>query len=988
MLLIFLAPHPRAFPRFASRRRPRFFRVATQALADPRSAPSGTPSAVEISRALPSQALMAQSLRADLVGRAAALGDPAPPPPPPRDGPAVAVHSARGGGALRAAAPRRGGSGGVGARGVRPSTAAASLGSVGRGASPRAGGGGGVGGGGGGVASGGDEAGYTAKRLKELEAEMAQLRATIDTLYEAQGGAPRGVSPPPVFLREGTVSGAPVSGLRVGDASLSAGAPAESATARAHLAAALHDENMHLASVQSTLSDKHRHDKRVVALQKESMLLQDPSTLAAAASAQYTRDSVENLMQRTAPVAQPLPAPPVVAAVEAGARNRRASMASVHSGGGEGGGGGGGAFAVVRAAALKPLSAAEGVEVATAAAAPVAAAASASAAAGGAAAAGAARAATAPAGARRGADHHPGQVRAAAPAATRPSAAPPLAPAEGDGSGAPPPSPRRALSPAKPSKKELEAQYAGLPGLTKKVAATTVSQTFSFSESKKGIREAKVQEMIDAKRAAEAAAATYKFKAMPIAPATADLGLFNRIMAKQAARREKEHAAKAAYAAAHFMPFTIVTAHCDEHAARQAARRAKEELEAAREREAAVKFKANPMSSNTARPGGMLLGVVKKKAVAVALVGAVAKPKKVVVEKEVTMWLPASEAGRAERCTANARASASLAKLPPRMALAEERTRARGAERAARVAAEEAAARAAGTFHPVPLPAFDRLYERFARSCSEARVRVTSAWKPVETAPFSFDRPEKCAADAARRDVWVREFERSTSRALDVRRRSVAYEQGEDLAGDKRPGSAPPPRAGRKGTLGVNLINEATAALSATRDARARRNSVGASGGGRAVLAAAPPPATMTRSVKLKMAAVQARMREQQEAVFAAELADEAYADVDRAATAKLAPTFQALERARLTDPDTGALLKLSWYMDHVTAAASERRRVFTEETKRRAAMIRERVEAAKANRPLVMCVAFRSHAVAPHPPPSHGFVTPAPPPTQRQAAS
>ena len=453
---------------------------------------------------------------------------------------------------------------------------------------------------------------------------------------------------------------------------------------------------------------------------------------------------------------------------------------------------------------------------------------------------------------------------------------------------------------------------------------------------------------------------------MPIAPATADLGLFQRIMDKQAARRAKEHAAKAAYAAAHFKPFTIVTAHCDEHAARQAARRAKEELELARELEEAARFKANPMSSNTARPAGMLLTTYKKKAVATALVGAVAKPKRVVVEKAITAWLPASEAGRAERTGAQARASAALASLPPRMALAEERTRQRGAERAARLAAEEAAEKAAAAFHPVRAPDFAALQTSFRRSCSEARVRVTSAWKPVVTEPFSFDRPDRMGGDAARRDVWVREFERSTSRALSLRRRSRAYAEGEDLAGDKRPGSAPPPRAGRKGTLGVNPYNEATSALSATRARSAaskRRASVGGEAAAAAAAPSAAPPAAMTRSVKLKMAEVQRQMRAAQEAALEKELADERYADIDRAATAKLAATFAALERERLTKPD-GSMLQLSWRMDHVTAAASESRRDFNERSKQLARVVKERVAAAQANRPLVMCVS------APPPPP------------------
>jgi hypothetical protein len=148
----------------------------------------------------------------------------------------------------------------------------------------------------------------------------------------------------------------------------------------------------------------------------------------------------------------------------------------------------------------------------------------------------------------------------------------------------------------------------------------------------------------------------------------------------------------------------------------------------------------------------------------------------------------------------------------------------------------------------------------------------------------------------------------------------------------------------------------------AARTASQRRPaSAGArAGGGRVPLSKDPPPAAMTKSVRLKMAAVQARLRAAQEAQLAAEQADERYADIDRACSARLGPTFSALERDRLTeyDPHTGAPLgtrQLSWYLDSVTSAAGERAAAFRAASARTAADLRARVAAAQSNRPLVM---------------------------------
>ena len=975
-----------------------------------RAAPALTREEVARSLSMPIlDSLAAQEARAGMEARAAARPQPPHTAPPPREGPVTATHSTRAplGGAAAAkagsrrpgtaAAPTRGrSSGGAGAASSRPSTAAGgsrrgagSGSSSATGSSPRA-------------AlmprKAADGESFTALQLKTLEAEMAHLRATIDVLLEAKGV----VAPPAEGSSSGSSSSSPqgrgvspVSSLRLGESSLAAGAAAAGITERSAAALALHQENMALPSVSATLSEKQRHDARLAALRRESSVLRDPATMAAAAGSHYTRDSMDPLMEPTpatssAPLAMPSPVPASASSPAPGGRraslsSRRNSLASAGAPleGGAGGrsgrssssssssssglprapvGGGSSGGGATSTSNLPSSPSMADTLRSTAGSLSKAQAYLASTSGTGAGAASSSRSRSSSA--RKAQAGAPRQRSAASPAPAAAAAAAALG-ATGSGS---PSSPSR-----KPSRKELESMYSGLPGLSKQVAGTTRATAFSFTapgSPRHSIREAKVHADIAAAAAELESHLHYKFKAGPIAPATADLGLFARIMAKQEARRELEHAQKAAYAAAHFRPFDIVNGHCEEAAARAAARRAKEEVEVARELKECVKFKANRLSGATARPEGMVLvqRSRKKKVVEVRL----AKAREVFVSEPVTVWMPTREVGREERIRAEGRASAALASLPPRMALAVEEQARKDKEREARLAEEERLDRLAHAFHPAPAPNFEDKQARFQAMCDKARMAVTAARAASTWEAFSFDTPAAKAAQAARRDRWVKEAELATSTAMPLRKLSSAYAEGQDLVGDGggRPASASASSrlhgGGLKGTLGVNPLLEATAAMSAltAKAASLRRRpasagaSLGSSGAGGSGGSEAPP-AAMTKSVRLKMAAVQARLREAQEAQLAAERADEAYARVDRQCSVRLGPTFSAMERERLTEYDSSGapvgVRQLSWYLDSVTATASERAAHFRAASARTAADLKARVQAAQQDRPLVM---------------------------------
>lgn len=307
------------------------------------------------------------------------------------------------------------------------------------------------------------------------------------------------------------------------------------------------------------------------------------------------------------------------------------------------------------------------------------------------------------------------------------------------------------------------------------------------------------------------------------------------------------------------------------------------------------------------------------------------------------------EAERPERVAANARALAATAALPPRMEQMLHEDRRKAAEKAAKLAAEERKEKEKAAFHANPIPDLAHMQAVFKRNCENARVAVTGAWRPVQIAPFSFDEPSRLAQERARKDAIRHEFEMRTSFSMDLRRRSKAFEEGDNIVptGDvhlTRTG-------GLRGTLGVNLRNEAADLLNATaaRSAAARRPSSAPLSITAKLSVSTAPPSAMTKSVKLKALAVQAKLRAQQTAAFATELGDERYDAFKQHSNAHFTPIFETMEAVRNPVP-------LSWQMDNVTAAASERAVRFRETSKRNAQLIRERVAAKQAaDRPLMM---------------------------------
>ena len=750
---------------------------------------------------------------------------------------------------------------------------------------------------------------YTVKQLRLLEAEMSHLRATIDVLLESRG-VPAGENGPITS-----------SGLLVGGATLSTPAVDDE---RASLAVARHEEHLSLGLVSSTLNDKHRHDRRVAALRKESALLSNPKTMADASRADYTRDPLSMLMGRVA-AAEPTPfiLPNAVDLDAAEPPQRRPSFNKTKntsrasaSGSASVVGGGGGSRAGSRASsrANSPTgSPANKVKEFTNAAMTT-------------------TAAEPAALILLERTHMP----AASPAA-RPASAPhahfehlsatemkarKLASEQAVALPAGLAGRRSASTNAAPlSKAELDAKYSGLPGLKKATVATTSLKGFAFAGHAPGmsIRESNVWRMVEEKRAKEAEALKWKFTAQRIAPATADIGLFARIMAKNEERRRIEHDRKAAYAAAHFKPFTIVTAHCDEAAARLAAKRAEADLALQRELAASRVFTPNPVPASTSNPDSMFFRILQR------------------------------EADRGERTSAAARALAATSSLPPRMASGVVEDARKAAAKLAEREAAEKAEQLNATFHANPIPDLAGMYATFKGSCERARVAVTSAWRAVETKPFSFDAPERVAGEKARHDALIREYELVTSRSMDLRKMSRAFADGAELVD----GVHPPARrytGGTHGTLGVNPFLEGNMLMghASARFAESRRP---ASAPPQTITEklskSSAPPAAMTKSVKLKALAVQAKLRGQQEAALRAELNQESIGAYNKKCNARFTPLFEDLERTRVPIP-------LAWQQDSVTAAASARAIAFRAKSTALAKIIQDRV-ASVADRPLMM---------------------------------
>jgi len=125
----------------------------------------------------------------------------------------------------------------------------------------------------------------------------------------------------------------------------------------------------------------------------------------------------------------------------------------------------------------------------------------------------------------------------------------------------------------------------------------------------------------------------------------------------------------------------------------------------------------------------------------------------------------------------------------------------------------------------------------------------------------------------------------------------------------------------------------------------------------------------MTKSVKLKALAVQAKLRAAQDAALRAELADEAFDAHNKAANRRFTPLFtdieyeRGVERAHLTgDVEARAPTPLAWQLDNVMASASEAAQRFRRASAARARDLAEKV-AAIEDRPLMMLSAAEDAA-------------------------
>lgn len=726
---------------------------------------------------------------------------------------------------------------------------------------------------------------FTAAQVRQLEDEVNHLRETVDVLLEARG-LKKGSNP---LSLSGSMRHSPVR-------SMSHQPPHEAAVA--------------------TMRDKKRHDQRIVALQKESGRMRNPHTIAAATAPQYKRLPESRLgIKRVDP--NPPPRPDILAEYEGGGKAREGISARRAS------------LAMARRAS------AAGLDQATAAAA------AAAAVSGGAGAMpsssspqrrasisinlgmplsvpppaaqqqqsglGHGRPSTAAAGGRKGKAHH---------AAARPS----TARSKENASAVRPATAGPAVGGRRMSKAELAATYAAPPGVSKAnlMARPTGTQEFSFTtrdangeERRISIREAKFLADLEAKRQAEEAALQYKFEAQPIAPATRDLNLYHRITEKQDHRRHALHAARAAKLASSFKPFTVVTSHCEEHAARQQARQAAARVAEDRELAESRRFRAIPVPSSTQNPDSEFFALIKR------------------------------EQERPARVAAYARALASTASLPPRMQLANENERRRKAEREARRREEEKRDKEEHKFEANDLPDFDGIYTSFIDTLTAAR---SSAATTVPT-PFGFDQPERIAAEKARKERWTREFELQTSTSMALRRRSTAYAEGEDLTGDG--GNATMrgrsmSRSRRGSTMSASGRMNGTGG-SRTSRSRSRAGSIAA-----ALSVNNAPPAAMTKSVQLKMLSVQMKLRSSQVEERQKQEGDEAYRAFIKTSTRRFAPLFQDMERQRVPIP-------LAWQMDKTTASASQARKAFESAARERELYNKQRIEEAQANRPLVM---------------------------------
>jgi len=667
---------------------------------------------------------------------------------------------------------------------------------------------------------------FAAAQIRQLEEEVSHLRDTIDVLLEARGGGPKVAS----------ASSASSASIGVMSPRRSAVVTSDKA-ARVRSSINKHEDTSKL--VADTLGDKKKRDQKIVALEKESNRLRDPNTLAAALKPSYKRmdDSKLHLklvsprktsvgVSTSGAVTSPVTAPGSADEAAADALKETAEAAAD-------------ADAAEETAALASTS----VNAITKKS---------------------AKSTTKKA--------RPGSARALSSTANRQLES---KDADDDVLAATARSTKKSKTASAGNEENLESTQRKRPSTASARLRSTGNQTssnmketvkeFSFvkalsQERALGIRESKFMAELEKKAQAEEEALKYVMKPTEIPASTLDPDLFKVINEKTEARRHALHEARAQKLASSFKPFSLVIQHCDELAARQAARKARFELQLDKELAEGRKFRAVPIPSTMTNPDGMFFRLIKR------------------------------EQERPERIKSMARAFFSEAALPPRMQLSIENQKRKDAERAARLKAEEEEDKRKHAFRRNSLPDLDGIYQKFASSLLQAR---TAAGVKLPE-PFSFDQPERIKADLARKEKWVREYNLLTSTSMTLRKESKAYAEGVDVVGEG--GGERQIEAAR--TMRRMSAGDALGSTSRSQSEPAKKKLSIAE----IMAKSTAPPAAMTRSVQLKVIDLQKRQMAQQEEARSRALADEESRRFFKNSTAKFAPLIQEKEKQRLSN--------------------------------------------------------------------------------------
>jgi len=420
----------------------------------------------------------------------------------------------------------------------------------------------------------------------------------------------------------------------------------------------------------------------------------------------------------------------------------------------------------------------------------------------------------------------------------------------------------------------------------------------------KSIAKQRMEEEAAQRAAEEEAHLNYTFKAKPI-PETTQVALFEQIMAQQDTRRRLNHEARRSELQEKMKPFERLSSHEARDSANAQARRQEILMERERERREMARFRANPIPA-TVQGGG---------------------------QAAIKAAMDEREQQRREAAARRAAETLAAASLPPRMALWQEAAAKREMEKQARARARGRERGGGYRGGPTPavlqrdgrtlryryhneVPDFHKKQAKFESTLMAAR-QSRPATAPE---PFSF------VTDEAQR----REEEKRHGKLAKAQAKWAEWHgEGDDGLG----GTLPLARLNRSAGSASSLHREEDAyrALNRSWDA------------------APVAPPSMTRSVQLRMAATQAKLREQQitQQQLAAEA--EARAEAAKAAAAAVTPLVRNLEESRLQGR------RLAWQIDDDTDEAKARRRKWKAEAAVRARKNAERIRQAQERRPALL---------------------------------